>query len=290
MRKLLFFILSFSSFLTNAQDFSRQDVIQIHISPIEIDGTVSYPSLQQAIDRSSELGTANTSFIKFLIHEGTYNQQAAILRPKVGVHYEFTSLSSSGQLPDFDGDSKQLTWLRVLSTNGSESSVNINNLKIRNYITAISIEGDREDPSRYNAKNTISKMRFENIGQMSAGLPPSTAVIRLVNSRNNDISDNDFVDIKNIENCGLLHSVYLAHHSSENTIQRNNFTNLCGSPIRVRDDSNNNNAEHNKFTNVQRDQLMDQWFCDKNLRNDCTKNRPELRSHSNLLDMKQAAP
>lgn len=290
MNKILFFILSFTTFLSNAQDFSQQDSIQIHISPTEIDRIQSYSSLQQAIDQSVELATTGTSSIKFLIHEGTYNQQAAVLRPKVGVHYEFTSASSPGKLPEFDGDMKQLTWLRILSTNGSESSVNINNLRIRNYITAISIEGDREDPDKYNAKNKISKMRFENIGQMSSGLPPSTAVIRLVNSRNNEISDNDFVNIKNIESCGLLHSVYLAHHSSDNSIQRNKFTNLCGSPIRVRDDSNNNRAEQNKFTNVQRDQLMDQWFCDKNLRNDCTKNRPELRSHSNLFDLKQAAP
>jgi hypothetical protein len=289
MLKLLLLFLSISSVLY-AENSKALDEIQIHIAPDDIQGAPSYRTMQQAIDYSYEATSQSVSSIKFLIHEGTYNQQAAVLRPKQGIHYEFTSASNGEQLPNFDGELKQLTWLRVLSAHGTGSSVYISKLKIKNYITAISIEGDREDPTKYNAQNKIFKMQFENIGQTSLGFPPSTAVVRLVNSRNNEIFDNDFTNIKNVENCGLLHSVYLAHHSSGNLIERNNFTNLCGSPIRVRDDSNNNNALHNKFNNIQNGKLMDQWFCDKSSRKDCTKSNPELRSHSNALDTNRIAP
>jgi hypothetical protein len=290
MNKMLFFILSLAPLVSTANDLLSQDVIQIHISPHSIQGLRTYPSLQQAIDQADVLASSDASTIKFVIHTGTYSQQAAILRSKSGVNYEFTAASTNEKLPDFNGDFKQLTWLRVLSTNRNTSSVTINNLKIRNYVTAISIEGDREDPSSFNAGNKIYNMYFDSIGQMVPGSPPSTAVIRFVNSRDNEILDNDFINIKNVENCGLLHTIYLAHHSSNNLILRNKFTNLCGSPIRLRDDSNNNNAQQNIFSNIQRDQLMDQWFCDKTLRNDCTKSRPELRSHSNIMDMKKIAP
>ena len=289
MLKLLLLFLSISSAFYS-ENSKALDEIQIHIAPDDIQGTPSYRTMQQAIDYSYEATSQSVSSVKFLIHEGTYNKQAAVLRPKQGVHYEFTSASDGDPLPNFDGGLEQLTWLKVLSAHGAGSSVYIYKLKIRNYITAISIEGDREDPTKYNAHNKIFKMQFDNIGQTSLGLPPSTAVVRLVNSRNNEIFDNEFTDIKNIESCGLLHSVYLAHHSSDNLIKGNNFTNLCGSPIRVRDDSNNNNALHNKFNNIRNDKLMDQWFCDKSLRTDCTKSNPELRSHSNALDTYRITP
>ncbi|MCY1420486.1 hypothetical protein D3C76_810810 [compost metagenome] len=276
--------------ICRADFFEDGNTAKIHIWPHAIQGTPTLSSLQQAIDYSYISFSPNITTIKFLIHEGTYNEQAAILHPKHGVHYEFTSASRGEHLPSFDGHQQQLTWLRIISTNGFGSSVTINGLKIKNYVTAISIEGDREDQNKFNAENKISNMQFENIGQTSLNSPPSTAVIRLVNSHKNEILDNTFRNIKNIKDCNLLHSIYLAHHSSDNLIKHNTFTNFCGSAIRVRDNSNRNIARLNSFTDIQNEQLMDQWFCDKSLRQDCTKKQPEQYSHSNIFDMNEFSP
>ncbi|WP_133160928.1 hypothetical protein [Pseudomonas laurylsulfativorans] len=290
MFKFLLFILLQIPLISVADITSKVNIIEIHIAQNEINGVTTFLSLQQAIDHSYELSSSNISTVKFLIHGGTYNKQAAILRPKQGVHYEFTSEPSNLRLPMFDGNGEQLTWLRVLSKDGYGSNVIIGNLHIRNYLTAISIEGNRENQREFNAHNKIYNMRFENIGQTSPDSPPSTAVIRFVNSRQNDVSGNEFINIKNVQSCGLLHAVYLAHHSSENLIKRNTFTNLCGSPIRIRDDSNYNKIQLNKFRNIQTIEAMDEWFCDKNIRHDCTKSEPELRSHLNTFNKNHIEP
>jgi hypothetical protein len=288
--KLIAVLILSISFICHAGVSENRNVAEINIWPYEFQGNLTHSSLQQAIDYSYSNLSPNVTSVKFLIHEGTYNKQAATLRPKHGIHYEFTSASGEEHLPSFDGHRQQLTWLKIISTNGFGTSVTISRLKITNYVTAISIEGDREDPNRFNAENKILNMQFENIGQTSQSFPPSTAVIRLVNSRANEILGNTFLNIKNVQDCNLLHSIYLAHHSSDNSIQHNSFTNLCGSPIRVRDDSNRNTAELNIFTNIQNEQLMDQWFCDKNLRQDCTKKQPEKNSRSNVFNMNKVLP
>jgi hypothetical protein len=282
-------ILSFP-FTSHAGSFENRNTVEIHIWPYAHQGNLTHLSLQQAIDYSYTNSSPNTTTVKFLIHEGTYNGQAATLHPKNGVHYEFTSASSGEHLPNFDGHRQQLTWLRVISTNGFGTNVTISRLKIKNYVTAISIEGDREDQNKFNAENKILNMQFENIGQTSLDSPPSTAVIRLVNSRANEILDNTFLNIKNIKDCNLLHSIYLAHHSSDNSIEHNSFTSFCGSAIRVRDNSNRNTARHNTFTDIQNEQLMDQWFCDKSMRQDCTKTQPEQYSHSNIFNSNKFTP
>lgn len=277
-------------FICHAGVSEDRNTAEIHIWPYPIQGSLTHSSLQQAIDYSYINFSPSITTIKFLIHEGTYNRQAATLYPKNGVHYEFTSASNGEHLPSFNGHRQQLTWLRIISTNGFGTSVTISRLKIKNYVTAISIEGDREDPNKFNAENKILNMRFENIGQTSPTSPPSTAVIRLVNSRANEILDNTFLNIKNVKDCSLLHTIYLAHHSSDNSIQHNSFTNFCGSAIRVRDNSNRNTVRLNSFTDIRNEQLMDQWFCDKSLRQDCTKKQPEQYSHSNIFEMNKFSP
>ncbi|WP_413705343.1 hypothetical protein [Pseudomonas sp. Pseusp16] len=290
MVKFISMLILSTPFICHAGVSENRNVAEVDIWPYAFQGNLTHSSLQQAIDYSYTISSPNVTSIKFLIHEGTYNIQAATLRPKHGIHYEFTSASSGEHLPSFDGHRQQLTWLKIISTNGFGTSVTISGLKITNYVTAISIEGDREDPNKFNAENKILNMRFENIGQTSRSSPPSTAVIRLVNSRANEIRGNIFLNIKNVQDCNLLHSVYLAHHSSDNSIQHNSFTNLCGSPIRVRDDSNRNVARLNTFSDIQNEQLMDQWFCDKNLRQDCTKKQPEKNSNSNVFNMNKVLP
>lgn len=50
-----------------------------------------------------------------------------------------------------------------------------------------------------------------------------------------------------LKSCANLHAIYLAHHASDNVIDDNDFENTCGSPIRIRDSSNNNIASNNTF-------------------------------------------
>ncbi|MCK1793689.1 hypothetical protein [Pseudomonas violetae] len=280
----------FTPLVSYAGSLENFNSSEIHVLPHETQEDLQYSSLQKAIDFSYNNLSPNVTSVKFVIHQGTYDGQSAVLRPKQGVHYEITSASGSDPLPSFDGHQQQLTWLKIVSTNGSGSTVSISKLRITNYVTAISIEGDRENLDKFNSGNKISDMRFENIGQNSPDASPSTAVIRLVNSRANEILNNVFLNIRNVKDCNLLHSIYLAHHSSDNSIKNNSFANFCGSPIRVRDDSNRNIAKLNSFVNIQNKRLMDQWFCDKNIREDCTKKQPEQDSHSNIFKMNEISP
>jgi hypothetical protein len=288
--KILSMLILSIPFICNAEVTENRSNAELHVWPYSFQGNLTQTSLQQAIDYSYTYTPRNVTSIRFLIHKGTYNKQAATLHPKPGIHYEFTSAANGDHLPIFDGHQQPLTWLKIISTNGFDSGVSISRLNIKNYATAISIEGDREDTKKFNAENKIFNMRFENIGQTSLKSSPSTAAVRLVNSRANEIRDNQFINIQNIQQCGLLHSIYLAHHSSDNLIQHNSFINFCGSPIRTRDDSNRNTARFNSFTHIQSEQLMDQWFCDKDQRQDCTKQQPEQDSHSNVFNMNQVLP
>ena len=262
----------------------------IHIWPFAFRGNMTRTSLQQAIDYSYLNLAPHITSVKFLIHEGLYINQVGILKPKQGIHYEFTSIPNEQHIPVFDGFKKPLTWLKIISSHGPGSSVTFNNLKVMNYSTAISIEGDRENLNGSNANNKITRMHFENIGQTSSTSPPSTAAIRLINSHNNEITFNFFNNIKNIHNCNLLHSIYLAHNSSDNLIQHNTFTKFCGSAIRIRDNSNRNTVTLNTFNNAKKAQLMDQWYCDKTLREDCTKIHSEISSESNVFTNNKISP
>lgn len=269
--------------------YESTDTANIHVWPYAFQGNMTRTSLQQAIEYSYLNLAPNITSVNFLIHEGTYIKQAAILNPKQGIKYNFTSIPNEQSLPTFDGFQKPLTWLKIISSHGSGSNVAISRLNITNYATAISIEGDRENIDNFNADNVITHMHFENIGQSSLSSPPSTAAIRLVNSHNNKITYNTFNNIKNIQNCNLLHSIYLAHNSSDNLIQHNTFSNFCGSAIRIRDNSNRNIATLNSFTEDKKVQLMDQWFCDKKLRNDCTKTHSESPSNANTFTENKVA-
>lgn len=262
----------------------------IDIWPFAFQGNMTRTSLQQAIDYSYVNLAPHITSVNFLIHEGLYVNQVGILKPKQGTHYEFTSIANEQHIPVFDGFKRPLTWLKIISAHGPGSSVTLNKLKIINYSTAISIEGDRENLNSMNANNKITQMHFENIGQTSLSSPPSTAAIRLINSHNNEITFNHFNNIKNIHNCNLLHSIYLAHNSSNNLIQYNTFTDFCGSAIRIRDNSNRNTVTLNSFNHAKKSQLMDQWFCDKALRADCTKKHSELPSESNVFINNKVSP
>ncbi|WP_447577887.1 hypothetical protein [Achromobacter kerstersii] len=188
----------------------------------------------------------------------------------------------SNGIPVFDGENKPITWFTLNGQRQNGGRLHIEGLEIRNYLTAIAFVGSREEPNRSLGGNIIRHMIFSRIGQSDPkSFLVSTAAIVFVNARNNIVEKNKFFEIRNVKTCGKLHSVYLAHHSSNNKIIENEFNGFCGSPIRLRDGSNNNFAIGNLFLNVGSETLFDEWYCNRSITVGCTKKTPECPSWGN---------
>lgn len=160
----------------------------------------------------------------------------------------------------------------------------IQGLQIRNYFTAISLEGNRDDPELSNSGTVIRRNIFKNIGSISVDdfEKNSTSAISLVNSKNNLIENNYFRSIRNKRSCGGLHSIYAAHFSSGNRILNNTFDDVCGSAIKLRDRSGDNVIQSNRFSRLENVPAIEEWFCDMTARKDCTKKLGECPSTGNL--------
>jgi hypothetical protein len=189
--------------------------------------------------------------------------------------------------PVFDGCNTPTTCVSeatfvIPASSGQGTNLHFSYLAFRRYRTAISLEGNRNTPTASNGRNRVYGCVFEDIGNAHApGLATSTAAIRLVNSDDNTIENNHFVDILNATDGGLLHAIYLAHGSDRNTIARNRFVNNSGDPVRLRDFSNGNQITGNTFIKVGTNAGYTDWYCDHDARTDCTKRAPECPSWSN---------
>ncbi len=203
---------------------------------------------------------------------------------------KFMPLFNDKNRPVFDGTDRGRTWFILKHSSGEETNLIFHYIRVQNYQTAISLEGDRNQEATSNGSNQIYGCYFYNIGNVSApDTKPSTAAIRLVNSDDNSIVNNHFVNIINVNKCELLHAIYIAHMSDRNKIMRNHFQNGCGDPIRVRDFSNNNIINENTFIRIGENAAYTEWFCDHEERTDCTKPGPECPSwynefRNNILD------
>jgi hypothetical protein len=69
--------------------------------------------------------------------------------------------------------------------------------------------------------------------------------------------------------------------SDRNEILRNRFLRSTGDPIRVRDYSNDNTVNDNRFIRIGVDAAYSDWYCDHDERDDCTKPDPECPSWGN---------
>ena len=67
----------------------------------------------------------------------------------------------------------------------------------------------------------------------------------------------------------------LLNDSSENKVYRNTFEMSCGDPIRIRDASNDNQFFDNTFTGTAQNALYTEWYCDRAVQSNCTKQSPE---------------
>ncbi|MFT3956822.1 MAG: right-handed parallel beta-helix repeat-containing protein [Piscinibacter sp.] len=239
-------------------------------------------TLQMAVKRVLALPVDSGGSRKVMVLPGTYLAQTAVVadlpddKPLV-----ITGSTGAGQRPVFDGNGKGRAWLQLDSATGRTTRLTIEGIEVASYVTAISLNGNREAQGNFNAENVIHKNLFRDIGQIAfPSGKPSTAAVRLVNSRNNRITDNRFVNIRNNTGCGALHAIYIAHYSSGNLIEGNTFDGGCGAAVKTRDGSGGNMVKDNRFIDQTEPVFLDS-FCNKDSRDDCTKETSECPSWGN---------
>lgn len=239
-------------------------------------------TLQTAIKRVLEMPVGPSGERKVIILPGTYKGQTTTVsdlpddKPLV-----ITGSSGAGQRPVFDGDGKGRTWFQLDGASGRNTRLTIEGIEVANYVTAISLNGNRDAPGNYNAENVIHLNMFRDIGQIAFPKgKPSTAAVRLVNSRNNRITENRFINIRNVTGCSALHSIYMAHYSTGNLIEKNTFDGGCGATVKTRDSSGSNVVKGNRFIDQSEPVFLDS-FCNKDARGDCTKATSECPSWGN---------
>lgn len=231
-------------------------------------------------DRDVELRIAPGRYhLQQVIWTRTHPDHATRIRPAI-----------PGDRPIFDGCGEGGdpcpggTLLQLTHARGEATHLDIEGIRVENYQRAIYLYGDREDPAAHNRGNRIADCVFFNIGNVyNLAVGNAFGAITLVNSHDNDITGNRFERLLNYFEYGLLHGVYLAHHSSANLIEGNTFEIVSGDPIRVRDGANDNLIIDNTFIKTGAAALGD-WYCEKDTRDDCTKIGPECPSWNTWID------
>lgn len=181
-----------------------------------------------------------------------------------------------------DGTCAGGTFFLLRHSAGEETNLHFWYLRVQRYQTAISLNGARNEEATSNGSNRIYGCYFDRIGNVfEPSLDPSTACVRLVNSDDNEIANNHFVDVVNTRSGGLIHAIYVAHMSDRNTIRANRFQRSTGDPVRVRDFSNGNVITDNRFIKVGTHAGYTDWYCDHDVRTDCTKPTAECPSWDN---------
>ncbi len=252
------------------------------------DGSVNNPfkSLQKALDMAYAIPDASAD-VEIRVKNGTYRGLQGIVTlpasvPKVSIIGEI----KQGKRPVFTRGNKNRHWLRVNASHGQATKLSIKNLEIADYFSGILLWGNRDHIQTGNSGTQIENNVFRRIGstaKTSNGLI-STGVVVFVNSSNNLVKNNRFQDIKNETSCGGLHALYIAHFSSDNRITDNLFKDTCGSPIKFRDRSDNNVVSDNRFEEIINAPSIEEWFCDKDARKDCTKKLGECPSIGNQVN------
>lgn len=226
------------------------------------------------------------SHVNVLIAPGTYYNQTVIwttAHPKYHIRIKSTV---TDRKPVFDGriDEKQTLGNQrsffIMKNFSGATNITLENLLIRYYTEAVGLNGDRDDEKTgFNSHNKILRMTFDKIGSRYHvdQASPGYAVLRLVNSRKNEIKGNLFTNIVNKTRPELLHSIYAAHYSHENIMEGNVFKKQPGDPLRVRDFSNFNVISNNEFESAGA-YAYSEWYCEKADSSACTKKDPECPS------------
>jgi len=243
-------------------------------------------SLGKALELANEAPDPDVRVVRITVAPGIYRGQTATTAGMAGGRgIIIASDDPQKGRPVFDGEGNDGTWLILNNASGRPTNITIAGLEIKNYLTAISLNGNRDVRDASNGGNVIRDNIFRNIGQSSwFSSTHSTAAVRFVNSDDNIVAGNTFINIRNKRKCHLLHSLYIAHDSTRNTVSENLFQNSCGDAIRFRDGSNDNRIVNNTFTDAWEKNPASDWYCDPSKRSDCTKVSGECPSKNNLFE------
>ncbi len=266
----------------------------IHLAP-DGDDTADGTSRARAVAtlaRAWRLAVAEPagSAVTVLVQPGTYTGQWLRIDGTPPTAVTLRGVRAGERRPVFEGGpNARETWLRLWAAQGLPSGLTVEGLEIRDYHTAISLDGNRDDPAAGNHGAVIRDNVFARIGTIASGDPKalSTAAIRFVNSSENTVERNRFEVIRNVSGCGALHALYVAHHSSRNRIVDNTIDDFCGSAVKLRDGSNDNLIAGNVFRHAENAPAIEEWFCDMQGRKGCTKKLGECPSTGNV-DLRNA--
>lgn len=209
----------------------------------------------------------------------------------------------------FDGESSDGEFF-ILRTN---ARVIIKNIELNNYCEGISL-GDYKSGIVSN-QNRIENVTFKNIGSKYDPVTKvvggrklnngnCVAAIRIQRSKENEIINCKFFNIENlpekqtaVQKYGplLLHSIYLSDGASGNTIEDNEFNGFTGSPIRLRNNSDNNKIRTNKFKRPiyvktkgdYKIKAISQWYCNDKAPGCAAKMNPECPSVGTSIKTKR---
>lgn len=244
-------------------------------------------TLATAVQRAAARSAKTGEDMSIVVAPGIYRKQSLVLNDQImrGKLTISGRSTEAADYPAFYGDGSG-TWLRYDGAAGRATGLTIRNLRIVDYGTAITLNGNRDNPDTgYNKGTVISNNVFARIGSAS-GRGKSTAAVRLVNSRENVITNNFFRKIRNypVTSCPGLHAIYVAHTSSNNKIDNNNFEDFCGSAVKIRDRSNDNEINDNSFTTGDLAAGIEEWFCDLSKNAECSKKTGECPSTGNIAN------
>jgi len=199
--------------------------------------------------------------VEIVVAPGTYLGQSVRWTFRNGAPLRIVAASGAGAMPHFDGRGGG-TWFTLRGGGNQRTQLQFVGLEVSDYWMAMDL-GSSNAAADGNAGNEIRGMRFTRIGGIHGQGDPaySYAAIRLQNSRDNVIADNQFSAIENSkETSGYIHALYLARHSTGNTVEGNSFTDVNGDVVRTRDASDDTQVRGNHFVRAGKYAAFSDWF------------------------------
>lgn len=260
----------------------------IYLSPLGDDhsngmsASSAVKTFERAVQLATPLGTHGDVAIRFL--QGDYGDATMRVAWPNGAVSRLTLVADGerGKVV-FDGRGSGKTWLQIVGMPSPASNVAVSGFVVRHYRQAIQFVGDRfaGEPSLTN--NLVENNVFEYIGQFKAGVEPALAAVHMLNTSRTTIRGNVFREVRNLNRCDGLHSIYMAGGASDNTIVDNVFDGGCGDTIKVRDRANFNLVERNTFKHQSGRSLFVDSFCDLRRQPECRGPRQECPSWGNVF-------
>lgn len=243
--------------------------------------------------------------VEVRIAQGTYTAAGTIWRFYVPGHevsfmpvdyQRGESLSEIGGRPVFVSDGRSGYWFSArlpAGHPGGTTNLNFYYLQVEGYSRGglqfyggveTNSAGVRVPASRGVNGNIVYGMVFRRLGSKHNPVAPGFGAVNTWNSSNNVIRNNQFLYNENTgADHGMIHGVYLAHHSSRNVVVGNLFFAISGNPVNIRNDSNDNVIYNNRFDRTGTVAYYADWFCDTTCLTVDPLHPRECASHGNVF-------